>query len=55
MLDLQANKEISSKHLGQIADLIAVWEGAIADELDLKEVDVESIKAKHPTDLKLQS
>ena len=42
------------KHLGRIADSMAEWEGPIADELELTEADVASIKAKHPSNLKLQ-
>ena len=42
------------KHLGRIADLMAEWEGPIADELGLTEADVASIKTKHPSNLKLQ-
>ena len=43
------------KHLGQIADSMAEWEGKIADELELTEVDVAGIKTQYPSKLKLQS
>lgn len=43
------------KHLGQIADSMAEWEGKIADKLELTEADVAGIKKKHPSNLKLQS
>ena len=42
------------KHLGQIAESMAEWEGRIADELGLTEADVASIKIKYPSNLKLQ-
>ena len=45
----------SSKHLGQIADSMYEWEGAIADELGLTPADVAAIKTKYPTQLKLQA
>ena len=43
-----------SKHLGQIADSMYEWEGAIADELGLTPADVTAIKTKHPRELNLQ-
>jgi GTPase SAR1 family protein len=43
------------KHLGLIADLMEGWEGRISDELGLRKADVEFIRKKHPSDLKLQS
>ena len=43
------------KHLGQIADSLAEWEGRIADGLNLTPADVASIRTKYPNDLKLQS
>ena len=42
------------KHIGQIAESMAEWEGQIAEELGLTEADVASIKTKHPSNLKLQ-
>ena len=42
------------KHLGQIADSMAEWEGRIAEELGLTEADAANIKAKYPSNLKLQ-
>ena len=55
MPHLQLDKEIDPKHLGKIADSMAEWEGRIADDLELTDVDVSSIKTKHPTNLRLQS
>ena len=43
------------KHLGRLADLMAEWEGRIAEELGLSAADVASIKMKYPSDIKLQS
>ena len=43
------------KHLGQIADLLAEWEGSVADGLNLTPADVASIRIKYPNNLKLQS
>lgn len=45
----------SSKHLGQIADSMSEWEGAIADNLGLTPADIAGIKTKHRTELKLQA
>ena len=43
------------EHLGQIADLMAEWEGKISDSLKLTEADVADIKTRYPSRLKLQS
>ena len=43
------------KHSGQIADSIHEWEGSVAEQLDLSEVDVANIKRKYPGELKLQT
>ena len=45
----------SSKHLGQIADSMHEWQGAIADELGLSPADVAAIITKYPTQLNLQA
>ena len=47
--------EVQSEFLGKIADLMATWEGLIADKLGLTDVDVEAIKTKYPRDLRLQT
>jgi hypothetical protein len=58
---LSLNKEIDSdndgvpKHLGQIADAMAEWEGKISDALELTEADVAGIKTRSPSSLGLQS
>ena len=52
---IDANNNGIQKHLGQIADSLAEWEGRIAEELSLTPSDVASIRKKHPNDLKLQS
>ena len=44
----------ASKHLGQIAECMYEWEGLIADQLGLSRADVNEIKAKYHTELKLQ-
>ena len=44
-----------SKHLGQIADAMYEWEGAVAEQLNLTEADIAAIKMKHPGELKLQT
>ena len=49
------NHVISSKDIGIIAENVPKWQGRIADELGLTATDVESIKAKYPADLKLQT
>ena len=48
------DKEIGSNHRGQIAELMAEWEGRIADELNLTDTDVAGIKHQYPRELKLQ-
>ena len=53
MIDANGNGVL--KHLGQIADSMAEWEGRISEELGLKPADVASIHTKHPRKLKLQS
>ena len=52
---MSLNLEVQQKHLGQIADCMAEWEGRIADELGLTFADIAAIKKKHPGELKLQS
>ena len=47
------NKNVP-KHLGRIADSMAEWEGRIAEELGLTEVDIANIKTRYPSNLKLQ-
>jgi hypothetical protein len=42
-------------HLGQIADKMYEWEGAIAEQLGLTLADVEDIKKEYPNKLKLQT
>ena len=55
-LDLVIDAENrSSKHLGQIADSMYEWEGAIAEELGLTTADVAAINTKYPKELKLQA
>ena len=41
-------------HLGKIADSMYEWEGPVAEQLGLTPVDVEAIKTKHPSELRLQ-
>ena len=43
------------KHLGQIADSMDEWEGAVAESLGLRPADVAEIKHKDPKKLKLQA
>ena len=43
------------RHLGQIADSMYEWEGAVADSLGLDQPDVAEIKEAHPGKLKLQT
>ena len=50
----EENKGVSL-HLGQIADNMSEWEGPIAERLDLTRADVQDIKTKHPTKLRLQT
>jgi hypothetical protein len=44
-----------SRHLGQIADSMYEWEGAVADSLGLNQADVTEIKEAHPGKFKLQA
>ena len=43
-----------SKHLGQIADSMYEWEGPVADQLGLSQVDITAIKTAHPMKFSLQ-
>ena len=40
-----------SQHLGQIADIMYEWEGAVADSLGLRQTDVAEIKEIHKIQL----
>ena len=51
---IQLDSEVQEKHIGEIADSMAEWEGPIADKLTLRASDVEEIKTKHQQKLKLQ-
>ena len=42
------------QHLGQIADSMYEWEGAVADSLGLHQANVAAIKKAHPDELQLQ-
>ena len=42
-------------HLGQIADSMYEWEGPVAENLGLTQVDVAAIKMKHPGELRQQT
>ena len=57
MLDrvLDCGNDGVSKHLGQIADSMYKWEGPVAEQLDLTQVDIAAIKTMHPNELKLQT
>ena len=52
---IDADNNGTLKHLGQIADSLAEWEGRISDGLHLTPSDVASVHTKYPNDLKLQS
>ena len=52
---LDAHNKGVSKHLGQIADTVHKWEGQLAEELELTDVDVAKVKHKHPFDLHMQT
>ena len=56
-LDLVIDSESGgvSEHLGQIADSMDVWEGAISEGLGLTQADVAAIKMKYPGQLNLQA
>ena len=43
-----------SKHVGQIADSMYEWEGPVADQLGLSQVDITAIKTAHPMKFNLQ-
>ena len=51
---IQLDAEVQEKHLGEIADSMAEWEGPIADKLKLRASDVEEIKTNYPRKFKLQ-
>ena len=42
-------------HLGQIADSMYKWEGAVAEQLGLTWAEIAAIKMKHPDELGLQT
>ena len=44
-----------SKHLGQIADSMYEWEGAVAEQLGLTPAEIAAVKLKHPGELRLQT
>ena len=44
-----------SKHLGQIADSMYEWEGAVAENLGLTLPEIAKIKLEHQLNLKLQT
>ena len=45
-----------SKHLGEIADQIAEWEGPVAEKcLGLTHPEIAGVKAKYPKKLQLQT
>ena len=52
---IQLDIEVQEKHLGEIADLMAEWEGPIADKLKLRANDVAGIKTKYQHNLNLQT
>ena len=58
--DCQLDREIDSgndgvlRHLGQIADSMDKWEGAVAEHLGLTIADSAAIKVEHPNRLDLQ-
>ena len=45
----------ASKHLGQIADAMREWAGAVAENLGLGPADVSEIKEENQGKLKLQA
>ena len=53
--EIDGNSRGALKHLGQIADSMEEWEGAISDGLELTRAEVKSIHTKHPNNLSLQS
>ena len=57
MLDqvLDSGNDGVSKHLGQIADSMYEWEGAVAEQLELTEADIAAIGTKRPDELRLQT
>ena len=53
VLDSKSNSV--SKHLGEIADSMYEWEGAVAENLGLAPADIASIKTKFPKEINLQA
>ena len=51
---MDSNNDGVSSHLGQIADKMCEWEGAIAEQLGLTPADVAAINVECPKSLKLQ-
>ena len=51
---LDSKSNCVSKHLGEIADSIHEWEGAVAENLELTAADVSNIITKYPRKLNLQ-
>ena len=48
------NKDVPL-HLGKIADSMYEWEGPVAEQLGLTQVDFAAIKMKYPSELRLQT
>ena len=53
--DYKLDFEVAPKHLGQLADMMTEWKGAIAEGLSLSDADIAAIVLKHDKDLKLQA
>lgn len=53
VLDSKSNSVL--KHLGEIADSVLEWEGAVAENLRLTPADIADIKIQYPKKIKLQA
>ena len=53
VLDSKSNSV--SKHLGEIADSMCEWEGAVAENLELTPADIANIIIKYPKEMNLQA
>jgi hypothetical protein len=51
---LDSKSSSVSKHLGEIADSMCEWEGAVAENLGMTQADVANIKAQYPKKMNLQ-
>ena len=52
--DCKMDLEVASKHIGQLADSMKEWKGAIAEGLNLTEADIAAVDLEYQNKLRLQ-